>query len=172
MTGIKAAGASQQAAARLPRVKAQDLAWLAEIADGRRDQNMVLYRRNGRLTVGPETEATRATAVLRIRTDSRKRRLERIQDLAIHQDWDAIFLSESAVEKFLFPYYEAQRLLPPDRMEALRLQYYESDVLGIVHIWPSRPKFLVLQPDGTLGTRDFDVESRVEYEVLAPEEAV
>lgn len=60
---------------------------------------------------------------------------------------NAFFWTPSAVEKFLFPYYEAMRIFEPDYLERLKARYYEAvatgAAVGIVHIFPSRGLVLV-----------------------------
>jgi len=148
----------------LPKIDARALAWAAESADGRRDTSLVLYRTEGHWALGPETDASRPTAMLRVYTESRKKQVRVPISLPIPTEWDAVFLSESAVEKFLFPYYEAQRLLGPNVMEALKHAYYDDqDVVGIAHIYPSQPKLIHTDGSATL----FDVHPSVENTLLA-----
>jgi hypothetical protein len=124
---------------------ARDLAWIAERADGLRDVNLVLIRTpDGKLDLVP-AEETNAEPILEVRTPSKKKQEPR-QDklpLTIEKDWDAVFLSESAVGKFLIPYYVAQRLLTQEELDRLRVDYQSNPkVIGIIHIPPSRPKLL------------------------------
>lgn len=134
----------------LPQVDARGLAWAAEKADGLRDQNLVLYTDGKRLKLDIENPENRKTAIVKVRTNSTRQRRSRTQ-FEIPMAWDAVFLTESAVEKFCFPYYEAQRLLSRTRLNELKRQFYEGKdaalYIGIVHIPPSHPKFLKF--DGT-----------------------
>ena len=133
----------------LPKVDARGLAWAAEMADGTRDAELVLYRKGNKLALGPENDDTRGTALLKVFTKSRKHQRRSPTTFEIPVQWDAVFLTESAVEKFLFPYYEAQRLLPPDKLKELKELFYTKDeFIGIAHLPPSRP--LLLRQDGSV----------------------
>lgn len=59
---------------------------------------------------------------------------------------DAFFTTASAAAKFVYPYYEAQRLLTAAEMAALK-QPFPADVVGIAHYPPSRPNQVF--PDGS-----------------------
>ena len=124
---------------------ARDLAWIAERADGLRDVDLVLIRdQDGKLDLVPPDQTTEKP-ILEVRTPSRKKQEPRKDKLplTIEKDWDAVFLSESAVGKFLIPYYVAQRLLTQEELDRLRVGYQSNPkVIGIVHIPPSRPKLL------------------------------
>lgn len=147
----------------LPQVDAVGLAWAAEGADGRRDENLVLYTNGKKLLLGPANDENLKTAICRVRTDSRKNLERAPTTLTIPVEWDSVFLTESAVEKFLFPYYEAQRLLKSGELEKLKKTYYDTpDYIGIVHIQPSRPRFL--KRDGT--TDEFIVETSVAFPLV------
>ena len=54
---------------------------------------------------------------------------------------DAIFVTPSAAAKFVYPYYEAHRLLTDAEMATLKRCFTDSaaDVVGIAHYPPSRP---------------------------------
>jgi hypothetical protein len=139
----------------LPKVDARGLAWAAEKADGLRDKDLVLYTDGNRLKLDVENAVNRKTAIVKVRTNSTRQRRSRTQ-FEIPLEWDAVFLTESAVEKFCFPYYEAQRLLSRSRLNELKRQFYEGKdagmYIGIVHIPPSHPRFLKF--DGTTATFD------------------
>lgn len=79
----------------------------------------------------------------------------------VAKDFDACFWSESAVEKFLFPYYEAHRLLTRQEMEQLRTRYKSENAIAILHMPPSRS--LVAETDGSIGVTADPAES---YQVL------
>jgi hypothetical protein len=53
----------------------------------------------------------------------------------IDSDVDALFLSPSAVEKFLIPYYA--RLESPDELNKIMEAVESPDVVAIVHVRPS-----------------------------------
>ena len=133
----------------LPKVDARGLAWAAEMADGNRDIELVLFRNGNRLTLAPENDENQDNAILKVFTASRKHQHRTQTHFEIPVEWDSLFLTESAVEKFLFPYYEAQRLLPPHKLQQLKdLFYSNAEYIGIAHLPPSRP--LLLRQDGSV----------------------
>lgn len=104
----------------VPRVDSRQMSWWAESADGVRDKELALVLTESGEYVVKEEQAG-DEVVLRMYTPSitpnRMKPAEitfqapgcekvRIDELA-----DALFWTESAVEKFLFPYYASQRLL-------------------------------------------------------------
>jgi len=50
---------------------------------------------------------------------------------------DAVFCTDSAIEKFLFLYYQAQRLLTEQEWKDLHAALRDPEVVAIGHIWPS-----------------------------------
>ena len=143
----------------LPKMDARRLAWCAEGADGERDTDLVLYTDGREVLLGTANATNMATAICLVHTKSRKPKLESNPLLKIPDKGDACFLTESAVEKFLFPYYEAQRLFQPGELERLKKKFYSNDnYVGIWHIFPSRPLFLCR--DGT--TVEFPVKTVVQ----------
>ena len=68
----------------------------------------------------------------------------RIEEVA-----DAIFWTESAVDKFLFPYYASQRLFTDEEMRRLKESFRDERVVAIWHFTPSRP-YLQYASDGSL----------------------
>jgi hypothetical protein len=147
-------------------LNARALAWVAEGADGRRDEELVLFENtNGKLELGEKGKVPEERVILDVFTKSRKKQRNRERMLKILPDWDAVFLSESAVEKFVFPYYAAQRLLTATELTQLKAKFYAEDVIGIIHKPPSRPLLLVELADGTVDTRPFEVGAALEIEI-------
>jgi hypothetical protein len=62
-------------------------------------------------------------------------------ELELHKDrdFDALFWTASAIEKFVLPYYHAQRLLTPEQMAKLMEAYQRADIVAIAHMAPSKP---------------------------------
>jgi hypothetical protein len=52
--------------------------------------------------------------------------------------FDALFWSEAAVQKFLFPYYHSLRLLTPQAMEQLERSYRDKKSIAFAHKIDSR----------------------------------
>ena len=102
------------------------LTWLAEKADGLREEKLqlVLHATEGlRLRREKETLEPDETHVCIIETSSCQAGRKRVTNVALRIDdttthdfdvgperWDAVFWTESAVEKFLYPYYHAHRV--------------------------------------------------------------
>ena len=136
---------------QLPRVDSRQVSWWAESADGTRDKELALV-----LTAEGEYVVKEAApgdnVVLRMYTPSavpdRLKPAEitfqapggekmRIDELA-----DALFWTESSVEKFLFPYYASQRLLTDDEMRRLKEGFRDQRVVAIWHKAPSATQYL------------------------------
>lgn len=154
----------------MPALTARALAWIAEAADGTRDVNRVLVQNaDGKLALVDEIDANGRPIILEIRTPSRKKQVRKDWKLTIPKEWDALFLTESAVEKFLFPYYESQRLLNGSEMELLKGQYYNRpDVAGILHKPPSRPSLLLV--DGSIVDLEIGISLPIDIPTLTGEE--
>lgn len=152
-------------------LSARSLAWLAEGADGRRDQDLVIcVNENRKLQLRPRTEVEEGDIVMDVYTRSRKRQARTPLTVTIPVDWDAVFLGESAVEKFVFPYYEAQRLLTATELRALKAAFYtRADVVGVAHKPPSRPLLLVKKKDNRVEAEEFEVGAGLEIEIGDPE---
>ncbi len=155
--------------ARRP-LSARTLAWLAEGADGNRDEDLVItVNEQGKLQLKLKREVPEGKWVLEVYTKSRKRQERRPLKVTIPVDWDAMFLTESAVEKFVFPYYEAQRLLTKTEISALKTAFYSRpEVVGVAHKPPSRPLLLVKRGD-TIEAEEFPVGAGLEIEIGDPE---
>jgi hypothetical protein len=140
-----------------PALSYRDLAWWAETADGSRDENLVIadVQQNGsvRRVVKKRDDALKqrdSIVVDGIRTDSTvKGRLtatrvtievagETIECKSEDGMWcDSIFCGESAIEKFLFPYYHAQRLLTRAEWDKLEAAFRNPFTVAIGHVHPS-----------------------------------
>lgn len=148
-------------------LNARALAWIAEGADGRRDEPLVLFQnQKGNLQLERAGTVPEDQVILELFTKSRKQQERTPRALEIPTDWDAVFLSESAVEKFVFPYYTAQRLLTAAELNRLKTAFYtREDVVGIVHKPPSRPLLLVAKAGGRLEAEEFPVGAGLEIEI-------
>jgi hypothetical protein len=137
-----------------------DLVRLGEEADGRRGRELLLVRdRDGRPRLRPAAEAgDQVVSQVRVRppapTLAGRARLTDIvcrsadgASLAIRPDadeFDCLFWSESAVRKFVWPYYHAHRLWDAG-LQQLRDEW-ESDptAVAIVHQAPTKSVVLRL----------------------------
>jgi hypothetical protein len=57
---------------------------------------------------------------------------------------DSVFCSESAMEKFLFPYYHSQRLLTEDDWDRLMADFRNPFTVAIGHVHPSNTEAFVV----------------------------
>lgn len=130
---------------------AHDLRWLAEEADGRRGETLHLIRdpRTGRLRFlgAGEKLAAGAKPVLAAATDDAVpgRAVPKVTCSVSGRavslaGADAVFWTEAAVEKFLWPYYHAHNLFDAPIQQLYR-DYYaaDSDIVAIAHWPPSKP---------------------------------
>lgn len=123
---------------------------LAEKADGLRDQDLVLVQRaDGTLDVVPADQAGADLVLHRLRTSSRYPADQRPQFGLIltppppgtpfdaRSRYDALFWSESAVEKFVLPYYHRVRT-PEEVLQLARAFRDDPNVYAIGHIPPTQ----------------------------------
>ncbi len=140
---------------RVP-LDARSLAWITEEAEGTRDRNLKLVENIGlgtvRLVEEREFDPSIHHRLLDVRTDNIRAdriKLETLtmkpqgaaaRDLPVGEgEWDALFWTEAAIEKFFFPYYIAQRLLDPKDWGFLRAALEDRELIAVAHFTPSRP---------------------------------
>jgi hypothetical protein len=150
---------------------ANQLRWLAEQADGQRDQELTLSWEGTELKLLPVSQAK--IPVVPVHTHSDYEGLPggaRIiikyegQEVEIPREADAVFFTQSAVEKFVLPYY--MRMNPPWKVQDLKRDLFREGVVVAVHVPPSITKGYPLRPverapDGKLNLRaeqDFPVD--------------
>jgi hypothetical protein len=140
-----------------PPLDYRDFAWLAETLDGRRDEDVKIIRviENGRqkLVVKNKdyTLMDGETLVLDgIRTGNWVSERPEVavtigvgaaSTLCKTDDGllcDAVFCSESAIEKFVFPYYHSQRLLTETEWVQLIAEVKKPSTMAVGHAHPSR----------------------------------
>jgi hypothetical protein len=138
-------------------VDSRQLSWWAESADGTRDRELVLaLTPEGEYVV--KEEAAGDEVVLRMYTPSavpdRLKPAEitfqapGCEKMRIDETADALFWTESAVEKFLFPYYASQRLLTDEEMRRLKEGFRNERVVAMWHKAPSAAMYLYGAPSG------------------------
>lgn len=131
---------------------------LAEKADGLRDQDLALVQRaDGQLDVIPIDLVGEGQVLYRLRTPSRYPADQRPQfELVLtppppgapfdaRARYDALFWSESAVEKFLLPYYHRVRT-PEQVLELARAFRDNPNVYAVGHVPPT--EYDLLSTDG------------------------
>jgi hypothetical protein len=142
-----------------PKLGYRDFAWLAETLDGRRDEPLKITKleENGvvSLVVRNAADALRQNESLvleGIRIESLAQRPE-VTNVTIVVGGrpiecrtddglmcDSVFCSESAMEKFVLPYYHSQRLLTDEEWITLTAEFRNPSTVAIGHAHPSRHK--------------------------------
>lgn len=146
----------------LPLISSNDLDWLAEAANGMQGKPLTVYLDPEGKHVGiaetsrgvpagaeplfevqdPGTKMLPPDRVTLTYTTDRRdgaRKQETHELLAEHPDSDALFWTASAIEKFVLPYYVAQRLLTGEELQAIVNDYKEGNISAILHVQPSKP---------------------------------
>jgi len=149
------------------------VAWWAEAADGLRDQPLTLALKEleGKITPVLETEAEadanghqklltgiEIKSVQKDRVKVTKTQIQVRNTMKTAEidklPCDAVFCSESAIQKFVFPYYHSQRLLDDNEWEILRAALNDPQVPAIGHVAPSRARaigqdetLIILRPE-------------------------
>lgn len=137
----------------MAKINANRLRWLAESADGKRDvPRLLVERENGDVDVIDVAERKSSDKVLlELETDSRGPGVDgsalirvsvdgRIFDPSSGQQdrADALFVTQSAIEKFLLPYY--MRFKSAAKVQALEnMLYNDPTIRAAIHIPPSHP---------------------------------
>jgi len=130
-----------------PVVDASTLRKLAESADGQRDEDLAIFwdTTNGVYRVA-KRDANIGPKIIDVRTAMLQPGRQVIPDMvqlkhadgtlhALQPIYDAIFWSESSIEKFVIPYYT--RLLTQAELAALWRAHASADVYAILHMEPS-----------------------------------
>ncbi|HET6578578.1 MAG TPA: hypothetical protein VFG66_09655 [Gemmatimonadales bacterium] len=142
----------------------KELAWAAETADGTRDKTMFLVLdQDGALQLKESMEGS-DRLLRRVKTASHVPARRKVLEVSCAVDgwndparlssaekWDAVFWTESSIEKFLYPYYHCQRLWD-ERMDSVRDAFeHDAEAVAIAHRAPSNSKVLGPSPVDTLG---------------------
>ncbi len=130
---------------------ARALSWLAEQAEGMRNQDLSLVENlsgNIQLKLAEDVTSTERP-LIGVRTEDKvpgRYKMEKITVKApncptadVPEGWDALFWTEASIEKFFFPYYYSQRLLTEEDITALWADFKDKTVVAFAHILPSRP---------------------------------
>lgn len=135
------------------QLTATDIAWLAETADGSRSVDFILVKNaKGEAKLRPQDKLEPGDEVateIKVRTEKTlPSRIPVLQvtceveghdlmPLPADQGWDAVFWTESSVEKFLYPYYRSQRLWS-STMDQLKARFdTDPEAFAIAHRAPS-----------------------------------
>jgi hypothetical protein len=145
------AGPQDQAPQATTRtLTATDLAWLGETADGIRKETLRLVvdkagmprlrRPNEHENDDREIAPVRTDALDRWRVDAVVVRPNQAKQVALETDssYDAVFWSESSVDKFVWPYYHSHRLWN-DTLQAVKDTFaVDRNAVAIAHQAPSK----------------------------------
>jgi hypothetical protein len=147
------------------------LTWLAEKADGHREEKLqlVLHETAG-LRLRREKEALEPgeTPVCIIETSSCQAGRKRVTNVALRIDdkttqsfntdpegWDAVFWTESAVEKFLYPYYHAHRT-------------WDEKIIKVKDAFEAHPEAYAIRHKAPSASDTMSLNSLLEIGVLGP----
>ena len=128
-----------------PTIDARSLARIAEWVDGLRDQNLVVVYENGEWMVREEKPGDDTRAVLKSRkeldvpaTQRQMKSKVTIRGLPLDDGVDALFWTESSIQKFFFPYYAAHRIMTEQEYALLMAAYKKANLIAIAHVAPSQ----------------------------------
>jgi len=130
-----------------PRVDSRQISWWAEAADGTRDKELALVlTASGEYVVKEEEPGDFVILTMYTPSEAPKRRkpveitlqAPGCEKMRIDEIADALFWTESAVEKFVYPYYAFQRLLTDEEMMRLKAEFRDERAVALWHQAPSR----------------------------------
>jgi hypothetical protein len=147
------------AAIARPAVDARKLAWWAEEAHGKQGAPLyVVLDDDGNPKLTDERPANAKQLLFEVDTTGLRRPLVQPAQLTLELQsgrkfdllhdprspgCDALFWTASAIEKFLFPYYHAQRLFSDERMATFRNEYRaDRELVAVLHRAPSRARLI------------------------------
>lgn len=151
----------------LLQLSAKDIIWLGEAADGQRGVDLLLVRdAEGkpalRETPRPDDIVVRELKVRTEPTLNGGRTRDRVEEvicvpasgapfkLASEDKYDAVFWTESSIEKFVWPYYHSHRIWS-DEIAAIKQRFDETPTaLAIAHQAPSRSSVEYSSPTASL----------------------
>lgn len=128
---------------------ADDLRWLGESADGERDKDCtVVWIGNNLKVVQTRNVGSNKPLGVDVKTPSRGLGMrgglkvsitfEKDEPIGLDAKVDAIFLTQSAVEKFVLPYY--MRMQRPEWVAKTRDALFKKDIVAVLHRSPSSSK--------------------------------
>lgn len=125
----------------MPRPTANDLRRLAESADGTRGVDLAVVLEGGKLKVVPKVQTSSPLFDVRTEFDASGPGLRGGAELQLNYGGhsqtipptaDALFITQSAVEKFVLPYYV--RFRSPAELVRSRQEFFAADVIGVCHL--------------------------------------
>jgi hypothetical protein len=141
---------------KAPPVNPTTLAWFAEGAHGQQDQTLYIVEEDGDLVLTDKDPRPGKQPVLEVVPKNERPPLKKAHKIALQLKaggvernllrdpqfvgCDALFWTASSIEKFMFPYYHAQRLYGQEEICSLMARYRANrSLVAAVHVAPSRP---------------------------------
>jgi hypothetical protein len=137
------------------------LRWLGEEADGQRDKDLALVWRDDKLALASAGEADFKNGFLDVRTDlegDHGMRGGGVIEITYNGEAlpvgnaDAAFFTQSAVEKFVLPYYT--RMKTPAEIQAIKNKLFANGIVVALHDPPSITRGIG-QPRGPDDPKEF-----------------
>lgn len=139
--------------AMTPAVDSRAIAWWAEKAHGLQGERLgCVQRASGDLEIVPLSDVNAGEEVLfevftpahvppMVRPEKLILKAPNGPEIPLHDmpEYDSLFWTASAIEKFVFPYYAAQRLLTEQQMASLMADFNRANLVAIAHVAPSKP---------------------------------
>lgn len=150
----------------MPRiVTANDLRWLGEEADGKRDRHyVVVWKREGKgeverlaLALSGSPEARENPAGIEVFTELEGGSgmkgdaticIRYNGEITPIEGADCVFVTQSAFAKFVIPYYT--RFRTPTQIAKMKTRYFASDNLAVLHFPPSHDAGFKADEDAAL----------------------
>src|SRR5258706_9022651 len=127
-----------------PPLTANQLRWLAERADGTRGVEQAFAWDGEEPTLVPLSDARAQNAPFHVRTefegdglraDVQVEIVYKGKRFALDPSIDTVFLTQSAIDKFVLPYYT--RFKTPNEIGALKLKLFRAGAIVATHVPPS-----------------------------------
>lgn len=130
-----------------------NLSWLAETADGNRGEPLSLVLDGKKLDLVPKKDLQGKKELTEVHTPKKRPNRKKVtevvckgenfeESLKSSDKFDAVFWTESAVDKFLYPYYHAHRIWDDD-IEKVKKEFDKEDrAVAIAHRAPSTSKIV------------------------------
>jgi hypothetical protein len=136
---------------------ATNLSWLAETADGTRGETLYLIKdTKEKLQLVSEGDLKGRAYLATVETPKKRRERQEVTEVVCHgknysatlkstEKYDAVFWTESSIDKFLYPYYAAHRIWD-ERMDKVKKKFDDSDfAVAIAHRAPSTSEALAYE---------------------------
>jgi hypothetical protein len=148
----KSGDSSKNSVAHIP--DATNLSWLAETADGSRGELLCLIKDDeDKLQLVPKQNLQGRKELATVKTPKTRPNRTEVTEVVCRAEnyeatlrstekYDAVFWTESSIDKFLYPYYRAHRIWDK-RMDELKKKFDSLDIaVAIAHRAPSTSEAL------------------------------